>query len=179
MKTSLITLLALVLSSCATQYGARYLPDAEHALDDPYGVIVHVTLYEDAPVEGELLAISSDSVFVADPLGFRAIAKASVHELLGNTFDRGDNVITYSVATIVGMLGSISAGAPGIVFIMPLYLVLGTISTVSASNISRISYASWDNAEQWNALAKWARFPAGLPKTLHRDFVHHRPTTKY
>jgi hypothetical protein len=177
MKIIFPTLLAAVLlSGCATQYGSNYLPRAENGLNDPYGAIVNIELDNDRDVQGELLAISKDSLFIATLSGFDAISRASITEVRGNYFYRGSIVTGYSAATILGMLSSITVGW-FLVFVFPAYLIGGIVSTSAAANVSCFTYDTDGNYSdlEWHSLHVWARFPAGLPEKLNRHRIRHRP----
>ena len=90
--------------------------------------------------EGRLVGISSEQ-----------ISKAKV-----TTYKSAHGTI--AVWTLVGVLGTVSHGL-GLIISAPAWIITGT-ATASAVSREPQHTVSWD---EWSGLAKFARFPQGIP----------------
>jgi len=170
---------AIGFTGCAHQYGSRYLPLPENAPRDPYGAYVHVDFLKTNDLyEGELLAIEGDSLFLVTPASqFIGIHRAPIYSVLANTFNGGDKATRLGLATTaLVILAPFTVGFYSLLA-MPLYLIVGLVEANNAATASRVAYYS-DDAEaglSWKLLARWARFPGGLPSDFSRARVHISP----
>ena len=168
---TLALIFALIVSSCAAQYGSGWLPEAEQATHDGYGAWVRVKPFFsktiDEQYEGELIAVSKDSLYlinISSKNTFEAFPRQDIAKVVGNTYDRG-GYWQYAVGAIVGCLLSATTG---FYLFIPFfgYIISAIIGGSVASYISHISYDGDDM--DWRELSTYARFPTGLPPTYNR-----------
>ncbi len=168
---TLALIFALTVSGCSPQLGEGWLGNADQATHDGYGVWVRVTLRFSLPnekqYEGELLAVSNDSLYLIDVSrrSFEVVARQDIDEVVGNTYDRGGYGV-FAGEAILGILLSPFTSGFYFFIVAPLYIISAIGASIVASRISRISYDG--DGEDWHELSIYARFPTGLPPTYYR-----------
>ncbi len=151
----------LLFEHCAHSHAPLgWLSGSETVPLDPYGAWIEVET-DSGRIDGEFIAVSSDSVFVADTVlhvvGRTAISSARV--FLYNSND-------VSAGLILGPLLTISNGVL-LIFTAPMWLIGGSIAAVSRSHDPLFDYPK-DSFEQ---MSRYARFPRGLPEGIDRSRV--------
>ncbi len=157
-------LLALAAGCASTTAPRKWLPEATQAGAEPRGGWVLVEREGDPPrqrFEGELIAIEADSLFVAWRDQVLALPKFGIHRATVTGYDlQWGPLATW---TVFGALATTSHGW-GLVVTAPLWVLVGTMSTASASHAPMVRYPN----RPWTELATYARFPQGLPAGLDR-----------
>lgn len=136
---------------------------------DAHGAFAVVSVAGQDAHLGELIAIGPSEVWVLSGDELIQTPLQSVSEL---------EIYPYEVSTAGlvgwGLLGTLSTLSHGVwlVFSAPVWILTTTITSVGHSRTARELYVPGD----WQALAKWARFPQGLPPGLTAtDLLHGRP----
>jgi hypothetical protein len=169
-----LALIALA-TACSTNPAPRgWLAPAPIAVSDPYGAWVHIEIPsagKQAPSGGELIAVGLDSVFVLAPDGeFHAIARADVTRARVAYYDS-----QYGQLAAWTTIGSLSTGSHGffLVFSLPVWTI-GGWATTGAQSRAPLAYVR-ENERSWDDVAKYARFPQGLPTELDRKRLRPKP----
>ena len=119
--------------------------------------------------EGELIAVSADSVFVlvGDSLVARSLNGVRRVRIVGYDPKAGD-LMNWTLA------GTLSTASHGIVAILsaPAWLLVGSAVTSSAAHASEINVPGYHRT--WDDLKPYARFPQGLPAGLDRTTLRKR-----
>lgn len=108
---------------------------------------------------GELLAVSTDSLWVLTEQGANRVAVADVTRATLVGWDPETYLLT--LWTIVGTLSTISNGA-FLLFTAPAWAIGGSLATAAQSRRPLVR----TEREGWPALRLYARFPQGLPPGL-------------
>jgi hypothetical protein len=184
-RKTLVCGVALVIVGCASSSAPPgFLLSAEQELADAWGgwVEIHLTNSRDV-LEGELIAVSEDSLYVLDAAcptaacRLTAIAHVDVRDGKVRGYDprSGD----YSLWTFLGVLSTGSHGY-GMVLSAPLWILVGTMSAAAVSRSPDVYLDEPDasRARRFEPLppedelphrdrvARYARFPQGLPHEL-------------
>lgn len=147
-------------AACAGNSAPRgWLPKAEEAQVVAYGGWIELTCEENGGrrrSQGELIAVTADSVWVLEERGGVVMATAAVRtgKLTAYAAQTG-NAATW---TVVGTLATISNGA-FLIFTAPMWIIGGTLVTGNESRAPERSHPSLT----WEGLAPYARFPQGMP----------------
>jgi hypothetical protein len=164
--------ISFLLCCCATvraPYGS--VPKRLGIRTDAFGGWITLNLISNAKtVEGELVAVSSDSVFVfeGDTLQtFPTLDITYARVVLYNNNSSG-----YAGWTAIGSLATVLNGYYA-VFTFPLFLITGMATTIAESN--RVNYFDFPSNE-WEVLKKYARFPQGIPEGINTSDL--RPRSK-
>ncbi len=164
--------LALVFAACvANPAPSGWLAPAGDAQRDPYGGWIQLDVRPAAAadtstrVEGELIAVHPDSIFVLTPDGvFHAFARSDVVFARVAFFSASWGLL--ALWSTLGTLGTISHGYY-LALSAPAWLIAGSIATAGYSR-SPLAQAASDEEDRWRALSHYARFPAGLPVDIER-----------
>lgn len=133
-------LCAVIVTGCATtQYGIGWLTNGERSTRDGYGAFVNAQLMNGSALEGEVVAASNDSLFL---IAFNEEVR---------TFEA---IARATIQHIIGNRYIESADQ--------------WQTDNSAARVSRIEYESGDDADAWDQLRIYSRFPAGLPAAFDR-----------
>jgi len=158
-------LLLVFLTGCAsTTAPGDWLPTAQEAQMEAYGSWIYVEYATGSSsfdkVDGELIAIGDDTVFIL----------SSTDQLVSIPLDKIESAKLTTYDAKHGVLGlwtlggSLSTASHGIVLIisLPVWILSGSITTAAQSYapIEKFPIKSWDD------LRKYARFPQGLPDGL-------------
>jgi hypothetical protein len=158
--------LALLAAGCASTPGpSGYLQPAAVAQQESYGAWIDVYLENDrAEVNGELIAVESDTVFVLNRDGLHAVPRATINAARLGTYDSEWENVAYWVTggTLLtashGWYAAISA---------PIWIISGIIGAASVSR-GPIEDVKGNNTRRWREVSKFARFPQGMPRDIDR-----------
>ena len=147
------------------------LPSPKEAARFPYGGWIELTITPDSSVDGELLAVTSDSVWVLAQGGGVVIPTAQV---------TAGKVTTYLAATgaVAGWttLGVFSTASNGwfLFFTAPAWIITGIVAGNKESHAPerRVPPLAWPD------LAAYARFPQGMPAGVSLDSLKARKTER-
>jgi len=154
-------LLCLLSVDCAvTHEPQRWLPEPEEVPLDPYGSWAEVTT-KGSRVMGELIAVTSDTVFVADTM-LHGVPVKTIERARVVTFEP-DN---YIASVLWGPLLTISNGF-FLILTAPMWIIGGPIATIARSYDPIVDYPSKPLTE----LQCYARFPQGLPHDIDRSAI--------
>jgi hypothetical protein len=164
----------LGLIGCASSRApSGWLDRPEDLTRSAYGGWVTIEPARDrrsAPVEGELLAVGTESVYVMGARGFEAVSRAEMRSARLEVY----RAQTGSAAGMAA-LGTIVSLSHGIGFIVsgPVWILCGSITAgaVSREPLHDVSGTTWEG------VSKYARFPAGLPPGIDRDALLPKPGT--
>lgn len=160
----------LLLSSCALTHESAHFSKSIHNMQlNVYGSWVWLTLEKTDPKHkndsfgGELIAVSSESLYVAVP-ALRVLSRKDIFEVRIVEYDSyAEGVIGL---TILGNLSTISNGFFGLLT-GPMWIIGGTITAVAQSYKPVFDYTG----ESCGDIAPFARFPAGLPGGMDRSTI--------
>ena len=152
----------LLAAACAGNTApADFLPSPALAQTEAYGGWIELS-FESANspkpqwIDGELIAVTEDSIWVLSPQGGRAIATRSVKEGKLTAYQAPTGTI--SGWTALGVVATISNGVV-LIITAPLWIITGT---VAASHDSHAAVRTMPE-HRWQDLAAFARFPQGMP----------------
>lgn len=165
--TWVVVLSAVLITGCAGINAPRgAVPVVDSAPQDAFGGWAGVWETKDyAPTfEGELIALSADSIYVLkeNTLEVRSIANVRRVRVVGYDPRAGD----LQTWTLSGALSTLSHGGWAILS-MPLWLATGLSTTRGAARASEINFPS--RQQTWKDAVPFARFPQGLPANLDRN----------
>jgi hypothetical protein len=152
--------------ACATHTApVGFLPSVQDAEASAFGGWIELTLRGDPRerrVQGELLAVTTDSVWVLTGEGGVVVPTATVLRGKLTGYLSGAGAVTGWTA--LGVLSTLSNGIV-LIFTAPLWVITGTVAGSAAS------YAPVRQAPPlpWAELAVFARFPQGMPPGLPLD----------
>jgi hypothetical protein len=149
-----------VLASCATNTApSRFLPSPAEAQTDAFGGWIELRVRSagrDRSVEGELLAVTADSVWVLTGSGWEVAPTSAVRRGKLTGYDsRWGAVAGYA---LLGTLSTISNGWL-LIFTAPVWMITGTAAAASQSHQPERKTPPLS----WSDLAAFARFPQGVP----------------
>lgn len=152
----------LALACASHNAPPGFLLSPQDAQASAYGGWIELTVRGDPKerrVQGELLAVTMDSVWVLTDKGGVVVPTATV--VRGKLTGYLANVGAVSGWTALGVVSTISNGLI-LIFTAPLWIITGTVAGSAAS------YAPVRQAPQlpWSELAVFARFPQGMPPGL-------------
>jgi hypothetical protein len=140
-----------------------WLPDPSEVPSSPWGGWIEITLikpHDEVVIDGELLAIENQSVYVLRGDAIRSVPIDSVGEARVVYYDSHAGEI--AAGTVIGTVATISNGAL-LILTAPMWIVGGSVATNARAG-EPILEASDDG---WDGIVPYARFPQGLPP----DFV--------
>lgn len=172
-------LLGVVVTGCAgTGAPSGWLPNAAATQEEAHGAwisIRHRSDGDDVRVEGELIAVGDDTVFVltTDSAAWSLVA-------IPRSDDLTAKLGTYDPATggIVAwtFLGTVSTMSHGINLILsaPVWIITGTVVTNTQARTAIERYPGDSPWDAWDELRVFARFPQGLPESVDRAMLEPR-----
>lgn len=175
-KGVVLTLAGVVcalLSGCAANTAPRgWLPEAESAQTEAFGAWTEIKYMDSASVkprdvDGELIAVDNDSLYLLDLAGVRAYPLSGIPRGKVTLYESGASALGYWT-----LLGTLSTASHGFVLIIsaPLWMLTGIVATANASYVSQFDFP--DNS--WTTLRRYARFPQGLPQPVDRSALKPR-----
>ncbi len=154
---------ALLVAGCASNSApSGFLPSPEEAQTSGYGAWIELRSQDasgERATEGELLAVTADTVWVLSRSGAVALPTSAVAQCKLTAWQSGAGAI--AVWTGVGVLSTISNGL-FLVFTAPLWIITGTVAGSSESHAPQHKVPPFG----WAELAEFARFPQGIPPKL-------------
>jgi len=160
--------LGLALVACAGNTApAGFLVPPRLAQTEAYGGWVELLVTGGARVDGELIAVTADSVWV---LGTASVVVPVANVRQGKLTTVQSEVGSVAGATGLGVVSTISNGIL-LVFTMPLWIIVGTAAGSSQS------YAPERRVPplHWAELNGFARFPQGLPDGVSLASLRAKP----
>lgn len=163
-----LILLSIIITGCAgTNVPKNWSSDPDEMKSDTYGGWISVeydsTGNKKSEISGELIAVSKDSIFVADII-LNSIARKDI------TYARLTSYRS-NFGSMIGLtiLGNVSTILNGwfLIFTFPMWLIGGIISVTTQSYIPIIDYPQKD-FEEFNP---YSRFPQGLPEEIDRNKI--------
>jgi hypothetical protein len=160
-----LVLCALCAIGCASTTAPRqWLPRPDAAQKTAFGGWISVEYTEGGvtkQIDGELIAIHPDSIFVLAANNLVGIPAAQIAKAKLTAFDANTGpLILWSV---LGTLSTLSHGA-GLIISAPVWIISGTAATSAQSYTPQLSFPK----KPWNEFRPFARFPNGLPRDLER-----------
>jgi len=163
----------LTWAGCATTDFPRNLPEAEEAVALTGGrwVVVYpehaVPGDGQLPLEGELIAIDRDTLFVFTGSDLQACACSDVASA---TLYVTDYPMDPSLASTWVLLGTLSTLSHGILLAAsaPVWLIFGSIAASGVVHDADQGDLRWPE-DSWEALGAFARFPQGLGEEIDRS----------
>ena len=151
--------IAIACTACAHNTApAGWLPKPTEAQTAAYGGWIELTYLgsEERHTDGELIAVSAESVWVLSGNEGLAIPTAGVKrgKLTAYAAQKGG----LTLWTVVGTLSTISNGA-FLIFTAPMWIIGGSLAVGGESRAPQRKSPSL----AWVELAPFARFPQGLP----------------
>jgi len=120
-----------------------------------------------AQISGELIAISGDSLFIAND-ALQAIALSNIKSAQLEAYR--SNSAGMGGLVFLGTLSTISNGLL-LIFTAPVWIIGGSIATSARSFEPIIKYPK----QEWSRFSPFARYPQGLPVGLARQQIKMRP----
>jgi hypothetical protein len=163
--------LCLLAVGCAVTHTPQgWLSSPRAAQTDAYGGWVNVK-YRPAPeisakyarMEGELIAIGTDSMYVANDR-FHGIAVSSIKSARLVTYK--SNAGEMGVLVFLGTLSTISNGW-FLGFTAPMWMIGGGITSSKLSYDAIVDYPN----KELSRFAPYARYPQGLPSVIDRSRI--------
>ena len=151
----------LLFAHCATtDVPSHWLSDPDRLASDVRGGWIGIKSLQ-GRIAGELIAVNSDTMFVADSL-LHAVASRDIASARLVTYD-ASNMGDY---VFLGTLSTVSNG--WFLFVTaPMWIIGGSIASVSRSFDPVIDYPS----KPLTDFAPFARYPQGLPPDLDRGAI--------
>lgn len=151
---------AAACAACASNSAPKdWLPRPVEAQTDAYGGWIELD-YQDSGVkrgmDGELIAVSADSVWVLNRKQSRVIPTSAV--TAGKLTFYAAETGPLTLWSTLGTLSTISNGAL-LLFTAPMWLIGGSLATGAESHAAQRQGAPLT----WAELAPFARFPQGMP----------------
>jgi hypothetical protein len=170
----LLPLIVLTAACAGNPAPKGWLAPPPDASSEPYGAWVELELPSagrQLPAGGELIAIASDSLFVLTPHGeFFAIARADATRARVAYYDS-----QYGDLAVWTTFGSLATASHGLLLIIsfPIWTVTGWPITAGQSRAPLVDVGPGRRA--WDEVAKYARYPQGLPVDLDRARLQPKP----
>lgn len=152
---------AAACAACASNSAPKgWLAEPAETQSAAYGGWIELTYQESEGkrhTDGELIAVSADSVWVLNESGGRVVPTSAVQggKLTAYSAQTG----TLTTWTVVGTLATISNGA-FLIFTAPMWIVGGSLTAGSESRSPERMHPPL----AWVELAPFARFPQGMPE---------------
>jgi hypothetical protein len=157
------TILCLLSIHCATTNAPdNWLPEPEASVADPYGGWIDIQPRKGRIISGELIAVSSDSVYLADSSMY-ALAKGNILNARVAYYDAGTEL---AMGAVLGPFVTLSNGL-FLIFTAPMWIIGGPIAASSRSFDPIVDYPK----KPLEDFAKYARFPQGIPPDLDRASI--------
>jgi hypothetical protein len=151
----------LLLSSCAHLDVPEGLPSPAEARTSVYGAWVDLKLFPVSTAQGELLAVTLDTLYYADTK-FHAVAIRQIVSARLVRYDpKQDDLALWSV---FGVLSTLSHGYY-IIFSGPVWLAASYFTYISRLEEPQLNYPETNILR----FIPYARFPQGLPENIDRS----------
>lgn len=167
LRACTILVATALLAGCAASIApSGWLPSAERTQWDGYGswAIVTLSIGPGESCEGELIAATSDSIFILQGSVLEAYGVNQVGRIHLQTYDSRHGGLT--AWTAFGALSTISHG-----FILalsaPVWIITGSVATSAQSRLPHRTIADGS----WSQLAPYCRYPGGIPASVNRSKI--------
>jgi hypothetical protein len=168
-----ILLICLVYVSCNSIRAPRgTVPRRIDIPHDAFGGWIGMQHSDSGLVQGELIAVGEDSIYVLADRQARAFPKAKIRTarlIIFRTTEGG-----YAAWTFFGSLFTLTNGY-FLAVSLPATLIAGIATT--STEAQRINYIDFP-VNKWEELGKFSRFPQGLPQDLDLSQLRARPNGK-
>ena len=161
-----VLLTSAALAACASNTAPpRFLPSSKQAQTEAYGGWIELRYLEggrERRAEGELIAVTQDTVWVLGDSGGVALATGAVRRGKLTAYTAGTGAV--AGYTALGVVSTISNGVL-LIFTAPLWIVTGTVAGANQSYAPerRVPPLTWAD------LGVFARFPQGRPAEVRLD----------
>lgn len=159
-----LTFLSALFFGCAAQHSPHGWLDSPHDIQTgTYGGWLRLETKTTMKISGELIAISSDSIFVAN----ETLHAFSLSDIESARLEAYDAEIEHIGGWLI--LGSVSSISNGILILFtgPMWILGGGTATILRSYEPIFEYPDYD----WSSLQMFARFPQGLPPGINRRYI--------
>jgi len=150
----------LLISCATTNAPTHWLSEPDQTALDAYGGWIDVRC-RNSRIAGELIAISEDTVFVAD---------STLHAVVSTDILSARLAIYHASSmggyVFLGVLSTLSNGG-FLIFTAPMWLIGGSTAASSRSHDPIIDYPD----KTLDEFTRFARYPQGLPSSLDRGAV--------
>jgi hypothetical protein len=158
-----LSLAAILAAACASNTApSGFLPTPREAQRAAFGGWIELELLGTArqqTVQGELLAVTADTVWVLSDSAAEVLPTSVVGGGKLTAWRSGTGAV--AGGTVLGVLSTISNGVL-LIFTAPLWIVTGTVAGTSESFAPQRDMPPL----RWAELARFARFPQGMPLGL-------------
>lgn len=175
---------AVLLAACVSNPApSGWLPPAEIVAREAYGGWIVADTARDpqrgwyatgasssAGVEGELIAVDPDTVFVMSRTVLVALPKEAVRDATLFAYDA--QVGSLAGWAVLGTLSTVSNGV-GLVLTAPLWIIVSSGAMASRSRAPMVELA--EQGDRWAGLRLYARFPQGMLPGLDRGALRPAP----
>lgn len=165
---SALPVLALLLTGCGGRMAAPegWLPEPGEVPSDEFGAWVEVEYdyYGElvATASGELIAVEADSLYLISSRRILAVGRDKIRHARAELYDPSVGAVK-----AVALLGGASALSHG--FFFPLSLLGWTLAGSAAASVRSQEPTLEYPRDPFDDLARFARFPQGLPRDIGRD----------
>lgn len=158
-KRCIFAWLFLIVAGCATSKPKPMVPAFSAADRDPFGgwVVVEIQEPKTPDIQGELIAVGPDRLFVLTPAGGIEVPKASIHQATVTLYDPRTLLANVGLGMFLSLSNGVYAAAT-----IPLWGLAGGMALREVTIVSELQYP----ASPWESLTKGARFPQGLPNGI-------------
>lgn len=140
------------------------MPTAENSARDVHGAWVELRRedrFGAVIADGELLAVSPDSLFVQTRSRFLAVAVSDVAGIWAARYQSGATLVT--AWSLFGALSTVTHGY-GMAISLPVWILTGAVSY----SVQEHEGTLYVEASEVSEFRKYARFPQGLPERFPR-----------
>ncbi len=159
-------ILAILGAGCAsTTAPPGFLPTAQDSQRVGRGGWITASFgigAEEFGVDGELVAVDKDSLYVLSDGGLDAVALSSIRKAKLMSYRSGSG--EPALWTLLGTLSTASHGV-GLIITAPVWILVGSSIAAGQSHAPELKRPE----HAWAELRAFARFPQGLPHDLDRD----------
>jgi hypothetical protein len=164
----LLLLLTLLSFGCAAKHSPNDWLDSPHDIQTgTHGGWLYLETKTEMEISGELIAISNDSIFVANET-LHVFALSDIKSARLEAYDAAVEHIGGWL--ILGTVSSISNGFV-ILFTGPMWILGGGTATILRSYEPILEYPD----QELSSLLPFARFPQGLPTGIDRRSIKMKP----
>jgi hypothetical protein len=173
-SAGLLAALALLTGAGCASHNAPsgFLSKARESGSDPFGAWIDLKVLpvagERGRVQGELLAVTADSLWVLQADGGTVLRTQAVIEGQLTAYDSEAGQV--GAATALGTVSTVSNGA-FLVFTAPMWLIAGPITTSGQAKVPIKELPPL----RWTDLAAHARFPQGIPEGVDWRSLRGKP----
>lgn len=162
----LFAAVTLMFSCATTHVPTGWLDKPADLPSSGFGGWINMTTLANETISGELIAVSSESLFVA---GEKLIAVATADIASARMVAYDAQAGAMGGLAVLGTVSTISNGY-FFVFTAPMWIIGGAVAAGRRSHEPIVDYPKQD----WDQFAPFARFPQGLPPQLDRDALRQK-----